>query len=70
MNTCNYNIKQIQNKITYSYKYNNNYNNILIRISVIILYYYMNTIGDKRNEKDFYGHCNDYVYIQDYEQVF
>ena len=61
MNTCNYIIKQIQNKITYSYKYNNNYINILICILVII-FDYMNTIDDMRNEKDFYGHCNEFVY--------
>ena len=32
MNKCNYNIKQTQKKITYSYKYKNNYINILICI--------------------------------------
>ena len=28
--------------------------------------YYMNTIGDMQNEIDFYGHCNEFEYNQDY----
>ena len=36
MNTCNYIIKQKQNKITYSYNYKNNYFNIPICMIVYI----------------------------------
>ena len=57
MNTCNYVIKQKKNKITYLYNYKNNYIIFLICISVII-FYYMNTIGDMQNEKDFFYHYN------------
>ena len=60
MYTCNYIIKQIQNKITYSYKYKNNYIIILICIFVII-FDYMNTIGDMQIEMDFYGHYNEFI---------
>ena len=45
----------------------NDYNTICIRIHVIIPYYivdyYLNTIGDMQNEMDFYGCCNEFVYI-------
>ena len=26
----------------------------------------MNTIDDMQNEKDFYGHCNEFEYIHDF----
>ena len=29
----------------------------------------MNTIGDMLNEKDFYGHYNEFVYNHDFEKV-
>ena len=29
----------------------------------------MNTIDDMQNEKDFYGHCNEFEYIHDYEEL-
>ena len=48
------------------FDYKNNYIIILICILVIILYYYMNTIGDMQIEMDFYGHYNEFEYIQDY----
>ena len=28
----------------------------------------MNTIGDMQNEKDLYGHCNEFEYNHDFEK--
>ena len=49
----------------YLYKYKNNF----IRKRVIILYY-INTIDDMQNEKDFFYHYNEFVYIQGFEIFF
>ena len=31
--------------------------------------YYINTIDDMQNEKNFFYHCNEFEYNQDFEQV-
>ena len=31
----------------------------------LYLDYYINTIGDKQNEMDFYGYCNEFVHNHD-----
>ena len=44
----------------------NNYTSICIRIRVIIPYhiveYFINTIDDMQNEKDFFSCCNEFEY--------
>ena len=50
-------------------KYTNNYTSICIRIRVIILYY-LNTIYDMQNEKNYLNYCNEFEHIQDFEIVF
>ena len=47
---------------------------ICVPFRVIIPYhnvdYFINTIDDMQNEKDFFHDCNVFEYIQDFEQVF
>ena len=56
------------------YNYKNYYTFNCIWIGVIIPYhkvdYYMNTIDDMQNERDFFYHCNEFEYNHDFEQVF
>ena len=44
-----------------TYKYD-----IILICILVIIFYYMNTIGDMRNEMDFYDHYNEFVYNHDY----
>ena len=52
----------------------NKYIIICTRIHVIIPYhilgYYLNTIDDMQNEKDFFSHRKKFEFNHDFEQVF
>ena len=37
--------------------------------NIVIIRCYMNTIGDMRNEKDFFYRCNEFENIHDFEKV-
>ena len=65
-------LKRSQKK--YLYKYTENHTIIRICISVIIPYhivdYYINTIDDMQNEKNFFYHCKKFEKNHDFEQFF